>query len=246
MRRPAAASPPMGTSSASKRKAARGRDRVDGDVAAPVAQRSEDQLAVVAELAAGRSLAEHVRADEAKRATVGHDPQRHEAADALAELMGVETAERHHAAPAAELVPRPHVALGRMLQRAPRREDEAQQAGNAVHGLAGVVDEAPQLAPRSRVLGVEPRRTACRGPPAFGTARSRPTRDERRSRTRRPRPRPCRCPPHPGPSDRSPRRARRPDSGCAERARPPRPPAAARCRTSPPRRAAWPRACRDR
>ena len=53
-----------------------------------------------------RPLAQHVGADEAKRAVVAHDPQRHDRADPLAELVGVEPADRDHAAARGRARPR--------------------------------------------------------------------------------------------------------------------------------------------
>ena len=173
---------------------------------------------------------------------VGHHAHGHEAADALPELVRVEAADRDHAPLAAELVPAPHVALGRVVERARRRREEADQRADPVDLLAGVVREVPQLDPVERVA-VEPAERDA-GPLEAGASPRRT--DARRSRSRRRRVPRGRSRRRRARGGGSPRRCRTPGSGRARAARPRRPPAAARRRTSPPRRAASPRACRGR
>ena len=127
VRRPAGASAPIGQVVGLEGEAPRRSHHVGGDVAAALAQSRVDLVAVVPDLAGGRLGAEHVGADETKRAPVGHHPQGHDRAHADAELVGVEAAERHHPALAAERVPGLHVPLGGMVERVGRAEDEAQQ-----------------------------------------------------------------------------------------------------------------------
>ena len=98
-----------------------------------------------------RLAAQHVRADVAEAAVVRHHAHRHHGPDPLPELVRVEAADRDHAPLAAELVPAPHVALGRMVEHAPGRGEEADQRRDAADPLAGVVGEAPQLDAVKRV-----------------------------------------------------------------------------------------------
>ena len=125
--------------------AVRGRDGVDSDVAAALSQRIEHERAIVLELARGLLLAQHVRADQPERPVVGHDPDRHERPDPLAELMRVEPADRDDAPPLAELVPAAHVPLRRVVEHALRCGEQPDQPGEPVDLLARVVGEVPEL-----------------------------------------------------------------------------------------------------
>ena len=106
------------------------------------------------ELSSRRLAAEHVGAKEAEGAVVGHQPEGHERADALADLVCVQAADRYHAPAAAEPVPLAHVALRRVLEHAARRDNEAQRLREALEGLGGIGHEAPELDAVERV-GVE-------------------------------------------------------------------------------------------
>ncbi len=128
---------------------------IHGDVAAARSQGVEDELAIPLELVHRRPAAEDVGADVAEAAVVGHHPHRHHRADPLAELVRIEAADRHHTPLLAELVPASHVALGRVVEHASGRGEEADHLGDAGEALPGVVGEAPQLDPVKRVA-VEP------------------------------------------------------------------------------------------
>ena len=86
-----------------------------------------------------------MRAELAERARVAHQPQRHPAADAHADLVRVEAADRDGAAHGAEPVPPLHVRLGRVVEHVHRPRDEAERLADAPEPLAGVGHEAPQL-----------------------------------------------------------------------------------------------------
>jgi hypothetical protein len=86
-----------------------------------------------------------VRADEPERAVVGHDAQRDDGTDTLAELVRVEAADRDDAPLAAELVPAANVGFRRMVEDPPGRGEEADQGRDAADALTGVGGEAPQL-----------------------------------------------------------------------------------------------------
>ena len=162
VRRPAGASPPIGTSAASKRKPLRRRHRVHRDVAAARAERVEDELAVALELARRRLVAQHVRPDEPERAVVGHHAHRHEGADALAELVRVEAADRDHTPLAAELVPAAHVPLGRMVEHARR----ASQGSGSARGCRRSARRCRSRSSTARCRGARRsrgRRRACPG-----------------------------------------------------------------------------------
>jgi hypothetical protein len=152
--------------------AACGRHRVDRDEAAALAQRAEDELAVPLQLARRRLLAQDVGADEPERAVVGHHPNRHDGTDPLAELVRVQPADRDHAPCPAQLVPAAHVALGRMVEHALRRQEEPDQRGDAADLLPGVVGEVPQLDPVEGVAVEAPVRHA-RPPEARRSLRER-------------------------------------------------------------------------
>src|SRR4051794_17240605 len=77
-----------------EREAASVRHLVIGDVTATLAQRGVDERAVVLELTCGCTFAEDVRVQLLERALVTHEPQRHPAGDAYAELVRVEPADR--------------------------------------------------------------------------------------------------------------------------------------------------------
>ena len=194
---------------------ARRGERVDRDVAAPGAQRRVDLLAVVLELAGGRPLAQHVGADEAKRAVVGHQPQRHHGTDALAELVGVEPADGHHAAPAAELVPRLQVAL-----RA--GASSARPGATRKRSISGTLrTDSPVSVTKlhSSMPSSASQSSASNGMP--GPARLKRSEPCEKGWAAKPKPPAARtagrCRPRRARSGRSPRRGRRRGSGCAAR-----------------------------
>ena len=132
-----------------EREPARGRERVHRDVAAARAQRVEHGLT------ARLAVDQDVRADVPERALVRHQPQRHPPPDADPDLVRVEPADRHDGPLPAQLVPRAHVALGRMVDVAVGRRQEPDDVAPALDRLAGVVHEAPQLEPLDAVKVAE-------------------------------------------------------------------------------------------
>ena len=140
----------------------------------PGAQRAEHGRAVRVDVARERLGHEQVRAQVAERALVGHQPQRHAAANADADLVGVDATERDATAPRAQAVPLVEVAPRRMVEEPAGRGDEREQLADAVDAFGGVGHEAPQLDARV-ALGVEvaPRHPRAAALEALGSLRER-------------------------------------------------------------------------
>src|SRR5436189_294192 len=115
-------------------------------------------------------FAEDVRVQLLERALVTHEPQRHPAGDAYAELVRVEPADRGHAARLAEAVPLAQVGGRRATDRALRRPDHAREVADATDALAGVVEERPEL---DAVQAVGVAELDAPSPEAFRAARER-------------------------------------------------------------------------
>ena len=142
-----------------EREPARGRQRVGRDVGASFAQRRVDRLAVGVHFAGRARLEQDVRAQQAEGAVVAHRPQHPPPEHALADLVGVDPADRDDPASArVQTVPVAQVLLRRVGEEPLRGGDEAEHVADRRDRLSGVVHEAPQLHARQPVaVDVAPR-----------------------------------------------------------------------------------------
>ena len=137
---------------------------VDRDVAPARPQRVEHLPAVVLEIAVEGLVAQHLGPQLPEGSLVAH--QAHDAAaDAKAELVGVQAADPHHALRGPEAIPLAQVAPGRMGHVALGARDEPDRLADAGQLLAVVGHEAPHL---EAVEGVEvlPLHALAQGPHA--------------------------------------------------------------------------------
>ena len=147
-----------------------GRERVDRQVAAPLAQRAHHGL--LAQL-----LAEDVGAQMAERALVAHQLERHPAGDPLPDLVGVDPPDGRHAPRRAHPVPGRQVLGRRVVHDALR--SSSRSARSSARWTAAPRCRSPSSRARCR-RRTRGRRTAC---PGGGSAATRARTDGRQTRT---------------------------------------------------------------